>query len=372
MRVAYFVHDLSDAAVERRVRMLAAGGATVMPIGFRRSPEKVVEIAGIAVVELGKTYDSRLASRAASVAAAFVRTDTFAPYVRGADVIIARNLEMLVLANRARKLYAPHAAMIYECLDIHRTLLSKRPDGHLLRLLETRLWRHVDLLLTSSPAFVRNYFEPRGFRSPIRIVENKVLGLGPEADAPLSRPAAKPPWRIGWFGMIRCRRSLNILASIARSAQGAVEIIIRGRPSTAVFPDFDALIDTLPHVRYLGPYRNPDLPTIYGEVHFNWAVDYYESGQNSSWLLPNRIYEGTLFGAVPIALAAVEAGNWLAERGIGVLVNGSPEPQLSEFFHRLDSDGYFHFVNQIAGLPRASLMDRRSECRALVTDLTFT
>jgi hypothetical protein len=56
----------------------------------------------------------------------------------------------------------------------------------------------------------------------------------------------------------------------------------------------------LRHVHYLGRYRNPsDLPTIYGDVHFSWAIDYYERGLNSAWLSPCRMYEGSLYGSVP-------------------------------------------------------------------------
>ena len=47
----------------------------------------------------------------------------------------------------------------------------------MLRSLKTRLWRGVSLLLTSSPAFVDNYFIPRGFQSPVRLIENKILML---------------------------------------------------------------------------------------------------------------------------------------------------------------------------------------------------
>jgi hypothetical protein len=39
---------------------------------------------------------------------------------------------MLVLAIQARKLYAPTAAVVYECLDIHRALLSQGLKGRLL------------------------------------------------------------------------------------------------------------------------------------------------------------------------------------------------------------------------------------------------
>ena len=33
-KIVYFVHDLSDPSVHRRVRMLVAGGAAVTLIGF--------------------------------------------------------------------------------------------------------------------------------------------------------------------------------------------------------------------------------------------------------------------------------------------------------------------------------------------------
>jgi hypothetical protein len=250
-------------------------------------------------------------------------------------------------------------------------LLSKRLRESPLRLLESKLWRNVDLLLTSSPAFIRNYFTPRGFPSPIRLVENKVLMVG-ESDFRASsvRPPPGPPWRIGWFGMIRCRKSLDILSSLAQAAGGAVEIVIRGRPSGATFPDFEAAVADLPHVQYAGPYSNPaDLLGIYGDVHFSWAIDYYESGQNSAWLLPNRVYEGSLYGAVPIGLAGVETGRWLAKRSVGVILEEPLEQQLVDFFRRLDRDSYAILAHGIEALPRTDLVSNQSDCRELVEAL---
>jgi succinoglycan biosynthesis protein ExoL len=371
VKVVYFVHDLSDAAVHRRARMLSRGGASVVPIGFRRSSEPKSEVAGFAAVELGLTLDGRLARRAFSVVGSLARLDRIAHHVRGANVVLARNLEMLVLAVRARNLYAPGATIAYECLDIHRKLLSDCLDGRLLRALETRLWNHVDLLLTSSPAFLQNYFVPRGFHSRIRLVENKVLLIeGAQNEEPHPRPPPGPPWRIGWFGAIRCRKSLDILSSLTRAAGGRIEVIIRGRPSDASFPDFDTAIANLPRIRFGGPYRNPDdLPNIYGCVHFSWSIDYYESGQNSAWLLPNRIYEGSLYGAVPIALSGVETGRWLAQRNVGVVLNDPVERHLEDFFRRLDTDSFLELANHVNTLPRENLVVSPSECCALVDAL---
>src|SRR5215831_2188204 len=370
-KIIYFAHDLLDPAVHRRVRMLLAGGAAVTLIGFRRSAEAPNAVEGLRPIDLGQTADGMLVRRMLSVVSALVRLGSLAEHIRHANVILARNLEMLVPAIRARKRYAPQATVAYECLDIHRVLLSTRLRGRLFRLLESKLWRDVDLLLTSSPAFIRNYFAPRGFPSPIRLVENKVLMIGErETRAPSVRPPPGPPWRIGWFGMIRCRKSFDILSSLARAAGGAVEVIIRGKVSGATFRDFDAAIADLPNVRFAGPYRSPaDLPSIYGNVHFNWAIDYYESGRNSAWLLPNRVYEGSLYGAVPIGLAGVETGHWLAERGAGVVLDEPLERQLVDFFRRLDRDSYAILAQGVEALPRPDLISNKSDCRELVDAL---
>ena len=371
VNISYFVHDLDDPAVSRRVRMFSAGGASVKLTGFHRSEKPVASIEGMEAVDLGKTEPAKLLSRALSVAKVAFDLKRAESALRNADVIIARNLEMLLLAVRARNRFAPHVPVVYECLDIHRLLLSKKPAGQALRLLEDSLWRQTDLLLTSSPAFVRNYFEPRKFTSPVRLVENKVLHLdGDAVPQELKRPAPGEPWRIGWFGVLRCRKSFDILARLAQELSGRVEIVLRGRPAPSIFPDFEGEVARAPGMSFGGPYRNPaDLGAIYGDVHFAWAVDYFEEGQNSAWLLPNRIYEGCLWGAVPLALRDVETGHWLARKNTGVLLPDPPYDALFNFFRSLKTSQYQTLAASVLGIPRTGLMDDEAACRALVASL---
>ena len=134
--------DLADAAVERRIRMLRLGGAKVSVAGFRRGAISTTALAG-PVRDLGQTEDARLLSRSISVATTLARIASLKETVSGADVVMARNLEMLAVASRARAMYAPNATLIYECLDIHRLLLSKGAAGKFLRAIEDLLWRDV-------------------------------------------------------------------------------------------------------------------------------------------------------------------------------------------------------------------------------------
>ena len=369
--ISYFVHDLDDPAVARRVRMLTLGGASVKLVGFHRSAKPIDSVDGIQAVDLGKTEPAKLLSRALSVAKVAINLDAAADALRGADLIIARNLEMLVLAVRARNRFAPSIPVVYECLDIHRLLLSRGPVGRGLRFVEDSLWRQTDLLLTSSPAFIRNYFAPRKFPSALKLIENKVLHLADEpASHELKRPAPGEPWRIGWFGMLRCRKSFDMLSRLTRELPGRVEVILRGRPAPSIFPDFEAEVAQAPGMSFGGEYRNPDdLDAIYGDVHFAWALDYFEESQNSAWLLPNRIYEGCLWGAVPLALGEVETGNWLEKRNAGVLLPDPPYEALLSFFRSLNVDQYQKLAASVQGIPSNDLVDDADGCRALVESL---
>lgn len=313
-RIAYFVHDLNDPAVERRIAAFSAGGAPVAVAGFYRR-EPVRQVSGARALALHRSHNGRLMKRAALVLRRMLMAGKLRGHAQDAQVLVARTLEMLILAARFRQ---AGQALVYECLDIHRVML--RPDllGRAMRALERMLLKRCALIVTSSPAFVSHYFrELQKYRGEVLLVENKVTGATGSPAAPAS---ADPPWRIGWFGMLRCSKSLAILREIAERSQGRIEVVIAGIPSHNEFEDFERDVRDTPGLRYVGPYGRDDLPRLYGSVHFAWCIDYFEEGANSEWLLPNRLYESLAFGAVPIALAGVECGRWLEREGLGLRI----------------------------------------------------
>lgn len=361
--LAYFVHDVTDAAVVRRVQMLHAGGMKVTVLGFRRRGGIIATIDGADVVDLGITGDGRLLHRAWAIARTMVGFGQVRARILDADVLMARNLEMLALAARARGRHR----LVYECLDIHRLLLGTSIASQFIQWIERALLKRVDLILTSSRRFAEDYFRPRhGSNTPILLVENKVLAIDdgslPERSNPIS---AGPPWVIGWFGMLRCRRSLEQLMALVRASGGGIQVVLAGIPSDKEFSDFDAQVDAEPGVRFLGAYSARDLPQLYAKVHFAWAIDYFEEGLNSTWLLPNRLYEAMANGAVPIALASVETGTWLARNGVGIVVDDAPDalPGILAELHEEPFAGYRASVN---ALPRSVLETRQTECDQLV------
>ncbi|RVD58152.1 glycosyl transferase family 1 [Mesorhizobium sp. M2D.F.Ca.ET.185.01.1.1] len=373
LHVLYLVHDVSDPAVRRRVQMLKAGGARVTLAGFRRTTNPVAEIEGIEPVDLGATRDGRFAQRIGAVAKAAMSIGAKLGAMARPDLIIARNLEMLALARRANGALGASVPIVYECLDIHRLVLRDDFVGRTLRGAERRLARDVKLLVTSSPAFIANYFEPFGqIVAPVELIENKYFEATSVAAAyPFDDASpALPPWRIGWFGALRCRRSLELLADFTRRQAGRFEVVLRGRPALSEFPDFHGFIEAEPWLSFRGPYRNPeDMAAIYGEVHFSWAIDFFEAGQNSEWLLPNRLYEGCRFGAVPISMAGTETGRFLKRQDIGVLLSEATPEGIEAMLGGMDEDGYRGLKSRVlARNPRTWSYDR-SDCAAFVEKL---
>jgi hypothetical protein len=84
---------------------------------------------------------------------------------------------------------------------------------------------------------------------------------------------------------------------------------------------------------------------------------------NSSWLLPCRLYEGSLYGAVPIANRGVETSSWLLQRGAGVILNEPVEQHLLEFLRALSCTAYAEFANRIAAVPRKDLVVNETTVR---------
>jgi succinoglycan biosynthesis protein ExoL len=353
--------------------MLKAGGARITLAGFRRTTSPVAEIEGVEPVDLGATRDGRFAQRIGAVAKAAMSIGAKLGAVARPDLIIARNLEMLALARRANGALGADVPIVYECLDIHRLVLRNDFVGRTLRGAERHLARNVKLLVTSSPAFIANYFEPFGqIDAPVELIENKYFDTAPIATAAFfedDSPVA-PPWRIGWFGALRCRRSLELLADFTRRQNGRFEVVLRGRPALSEFPDFHGFVDAEPWLSFLGPYRNPeDMAAIYREVHFSWAIDFFEAGQNSEWLLPNRLYEGCRFGAVPISMADTETGRFLKEQDIGVLLPEATPDGLEAMLGRMDQERFRGLKSRVLGRnPRTWSYDR-SDCLAFVDKL---
>jgi len=369
--VLYLAHDVADPAIRRRTLTLEAGGANVTVAGFRRGAGTPV---ANGIIELGVTRDGRFGQRVAAVVKAALLLRHKLRGAKKPGIIIARNLEMLALANRANAIFGGNVPIVYECLDIHRLLLRKDFAGRALRGAEHYLGRNVSLLITSSPAFIENYFRPVSrLKAPTMLLENQVIELEDTASMQTARPRPPQPgepWKIGWFGALRCHKSLKLLAEFTRAMDGRFEVVLRGRPAYSEFDDFDGFVENEPFMHFHGAYKNPeDLARIYDEVQFSWGIDFFEEGQNSSWLLPNRLYEGCRYNAVPIVMRGTETARYVSAKHIGLVLGQADSKTLSALLAEMTKERYLAEFGKVAATSSHNWIFDRADCQRLVNRL---
>ncbi|MEM9395664.1 MAG: glycosyl transferase family 1 [Pseudomonadota bacterium] len=330
LRVAYFAHDWGDAAIGRRVAGFARDRIDVAGFASYRTD---TTRPGWVSVDLGQTYDNGYFQRLQAILRGAKKAQI--PALADADLIVARNLDMLLTALRARRQARLATPVIYECLDIHRFVARQDRIGTLFRTVERHALRNCAGHWVSSPAFLTEHFERHYPKAKgAQLLENRLqarIGVRPNKFKPIGEKL-----RIGWFGNLRCARSLRLLSRLSKQFEDRVEIVLRGYPAQAEIPDFDHVVNAHPNVTYGGRYHWPDeLGSIYDQVDLVWAGDFMDAGLNSQWLLPNRLYEGGWYGCPPVAPAASQTGQWIVAQESGFVLEEPLEETLPRFIDRV-------------------------------------
>ena len=311
-------HDAGDAALAKRVRQLRDEGHEVRVLAFRRTDA----VPPLADLDLGRTRDGAFAQRLAAMAGAVPK---LAREVVRPDALWARNLDAAAAARTALALSGAQTPLIYECLDVHALASGTGAASAAVRSLERSVLDRAALLVVSSPAFLSRHFVPRYGERPAAVVENRLAraGLPPRP----GQAVRTSPLTVGWFGVLRCARSLDLLLGAADRMAGGLRVVTAGRPAPGPLQGFAERLAASPHAAHEGPYEAPEgLAHLYGGADLAWAGDWLQDGANSRWLLPNRLYEAGWFGVPVLAPAGTETARWVRDHGTGwVLDDASPE-----------------------------------------------
>jgi succinoglycan biosynthesis protein ExoL len=354
MPLIYFTSDGTDSVTAKRLAMFEAAGEAVRCLGMVRDTNTAAKVPQSMRV-IAHARNGRLFARLWAVLRGSITLIVSARReVRAADVIIARNLDMVFLALLARSLADNRAPVYYEFLDARLQLTSDTLTGRLLRFIERRVLALCEGVIASSPAYVDHYFRDRQkYFGRTRLLENKLWRHGHDTQGPVRLDERKRGrWRIGYVGLLRCQKSLITLCDLVKRHNN-VELRLHGVPDQNFFPHFNTLIDGQSRVEYFGRFNYPaDLARIYGNVDFVWLPDFSAIGGNSEWLLPNRLYEACAFGAVPISVEGTETANWLTRHKIGILLKQDIGTALDDLFTNMTAAHFNLLKAAICALPR--------------------
>jgi succinoglycan biosynthesis protein ExoL len=361
--MACFFHDAGESTVMKRIAAFQANGSDVTGFTFRRLRNKRTRVPFWTNIDLGVTEDRNYLARLPRLALGLFTVLRHWRRLRQARVLYARNIDMLIIAVLARALTGSRGTLVYEVLDIQRIFLGEERLNRCVRWIERALLKATDLLVVSSPDFMSRYFVPvQGYDGAWHLLENKVSATKalPDPTASQTQKPPAPPWVIGWFGVLRCRKSLGILERIAEALGDKVAIHLRGITSEEdiTLAEIEQRCARHANMSFLGPYLNPDdLADIYGPVHLAWSIDYLDAGSNSDWLLPNRLYEAGLFGVPALTRQGTATARKAEQDGLGWALAEPLDQTVPLLLATLGSDRYDEMRREISSKDRSFFVD---------------
>ncbi|MCR9127549.1 MAG: glycosyl transferase [Rhodobacteraceae bacterium] len=369
--VVVFGFDSAEASQVRRIAAFERIGYDVHAFTMRRGDRSHPVRTGFSNTHLFWTDHEKLWKRVVVIVLSVIRIALFhRARMRAADVIVARNLDMLAIAWAARLLCGrTRVPLVYECLDIHRNMTGGSAKNRLFRAAERFLLGRSQALVVSSPGFVRGYFAPvQGYDGPWALWENKVV-----ADAALpARPtraatSRQGPLRLGWVGSIRCKPTLDLMLGVARRMGDAIEIHIHGHVHDHALPGFHAAVAAAGNVVHHGGYRYPaDLPRVYGAIDLVWASDLWQAGGNSDWSLTNRLYEASWCGCPGLGSGDTETTRRIRADGLGWVIDRADPDLLADLLRGLDRDAIHACATRLLARPASDFQFDDADLRAVL------
>ena len=191
--------------------------------------------------------------------------------------------------------------IIYEVGDIRKIYTKKTFFRFLFRFLQRRIVKKASLIVVTSKAFVDSYF-----RDILKVKNTEkfyVLENKPELkkDKMINYSFKGYPIRIGYFGVIRCERSIEILSQILKSNK--FSLYLRGIYDNKIIEKYK--LYEYKNIIIGDEYKVPnELYEMYNDIDLCWATYPYQKNEkvgNFQWAKTTRYYE-SLFFSKPLIL----------------------------------------------------------------------
>ncbi len=277
-------------------------------------------------------------------------------HARKTDVVYCFGLDMLLLAWLVKMLLGKPVTLLYEVGDIREVLLGTKLKSKLARALETFLVKRIDRLILTSEAYYEHFYKGiLKLSVAYQVIENKLeLGF-------IEKQALLPPsYRLGYFGVLRCPRSWEIMNQLAK---GGMSIYIRGFPRSPLTLNEDNLssaADNQENLSYGGTYLAPDeLTSIYEQVELVWACYPFEENRpvaNWKWARTNRFYESCFFKKAMICQAGTEDARVVEALNIGLAVDLSKPEEVIKTLQTISPEQIRIWTENLENLPESIYM----------------
>ena len=347
MKITFLLPVASDAHLQKRVKALENLGVQSKVLAFEREWYPGKPWPG-GYTSLGQLQHRHYYKR-------FVPLMKALPMVRAAakesDVIYAFNMDTLLLGWLASRALDRRPKIVYEVSDIEPVFMGNSVLSRGVRWLERFLLRRVSSLVVTSETYIDGYYQGIQSLSHLhyQVIENKLdANTISQPQSPMTRSEWDGVLRIGYFGVIRCRRSWGILKKAVEKGNGRVQVYVRGIPvGLEGFED----VQSAPSIDYGGPYIAPDdLPAMYEQVDIAWIASYLTKA-HLCWSRTNRFYEACFFKKPMFAQVGTQDGQIVESLGLGVCVNLMDVDETVDRILSVNEMELGQWQQNVAGLP---------------------
>ena len=353
MKIAFLCPTL-DTDYLKCARALQSAGAEVAFFTFIRD-QYPQTTADLPVIRLGRVKHGHYLARFPRLLTAAVKTRKL---LSEYDCLYAFNWEMALMGIVATRGSRLRPVIVLQMLDIRPAMLGLGLAGRAFRFAERRVLGRVDLLCLTSQAYLDHYYRPiQKFQGrPVFILENKLAAdcraITPAGSAEGPRNGERI--KIGYFGLIRCRKSCQLLEKAVEQGKGRVSLYLRGIPLGEV-PDLNNFASGSTWIRYGGEYRAPgDLPDMFSQIDLLWIASPYEDETRIKtdwrWKRTNRFYQGCCFQKPMLAWKNTADGDEVEKLGLGLSLDPEAPDRAVEDILNISSEDLGRWRSNLAKL----------------------
>lgn len=334
MKILFFTTSLEHTTFRKTALMLQREGAIVHMLGFTRSNFPSGNSNELSIESLGKLSHGNYLTRVFKL---LKFLSILRQQAQDYDVIYNFTLDTLLISKFA--LLFKRKKWVYQIQDIRAIYFGNSWKNKVARFLEKTLLKRVDLLVVSSLDFYIGHFKKNyNFdEKRVHVVENKLIkgSVNPETELETSSNKIS----IGYFGVMRCIRSWEILREFAKLHPEKVEVYLRGKPLAV--PTLPEQAKGLTNVEYGGFYKSPeDLNELYNRVDIVWACYPYSYQSSGNWQMARtiRFYEACAFGKPVIVQKGTPQAKDVLLHNLGLVIDMANPTECIVQLESIDSD----------------------------------
>lgn len=362
-KILFFTTAIEHTTFRKTAKMLNNEGASVKMLGFTRNNFPVSHDFEINVKSYGSishgNYFSRM-FKLLKILPSLLRNS------KDADVIYNFTLDTLIVSKIL--LFFSNKTWVYQVQDIRSVYFGESLKNRLYRALEKLFINRVDFVVVSSLNFYTGFFKKHYNldENKVQVIENKLIEDSLNKYANIKRVSDKIT--IGYFGVLRCPRSWNILTKLAIENASAFHIYVRGK--FTFITDLENEVQRMNNISYGGEYRSPDeLAELYTNVDLVWAAYPYSDELDGNWKYARtiRFYEACAFGKPVIVQKGTPQELDVLKYDIGLVVDMANVKETISLLSNITYSQLKIWENNIDSLPRSYYYHTDEYSKLLIT-----